>query len=606
MGDDDQRVRSRPRGPRSWARLRGPRSWARLRGPRSWARLRGPRSWARLRGPRGWSLATQLFAIQAAVILIVLLGAGVAAFSNATIANSDAAQDEVLGVARAVADVPTVASALTTPDPSAVLQPLAERVRRDTGTDFVVVMSTEGIRYSHPNPAEVGGRFRGTIAPAVDGGTVVETFTGTLGPSVRAVVPVLVDGRVAGLVAVGQSVTRVSGELTRQLPILVGTTAAALLLAGLGSWLASRWLRRTTHDLGPAELSRMYEYYDAVLHAVREGLLLLDRDGRLQLVNDEARRLLALPDDAVGRRVDDLGLPPALGAALRAGGDRGDEIFLTDDRVVVVNQAPARWAGQHLGAVVTLRDHTELRSLVSELKTIRGFAEALSAQAHESANQLQTVISLIELGRADEALRFAATELAVAQHLTDVVVGRVGEPELAALVLGKAAEAAERGVELRVDDDIDLPAGVADPRDLVTIVGNLLDNALDAAAEGATPRWVRLEAGTVTVDGVEELEIVLADSGPGLGPDAAAHAFERGWTTKPTDRPLGRGIGLALVAQAVHRLGGSIEVANEAGAVFAVRLPRHGAPAPTSSRGVAEPTEPARIAVDVPVSASTR
>jgi two-component system, CitB family, sensor kinase len=365
-------------------------------------------------------------------------------------------------------------------------------------------------------------------------------------------------------------------------------------------------LRRTTHDLGPAELSRMYEYYDAVLHAVREGLLLLDRDGRLQLVNDEARRLLALPDDAVGRRVDDLGLPPALGAALRAGGDRGDEIFLTDDRVVVVNQAPARWAGQHLGAVVTLRDHTELRSLVSELKTIRGFAEALSAQAHESANQLQTVISLIELGRADEALRFAATELAVAQHLTDVVVGRVGEPELAALVLGKAAEAAERGVELRVDDDIDLPAGVADPRDLVTIVGNLLDNALDAAAEGATPRWVRLEAGTVTVDGVEELEIVLADSGPGLGPDAAAHAFERGWTTKPTDRPLGRGIGLALVAQAVHRLGGSIEVANEAGAVFAVRLPRHGAPAPTSSRGVAEPTEPARIAVDVPVSASTR
>ena len=181
----------------------------------------------------------------------------------------------------------------------------------------------------------------------------------------------------------------------------------------------------------------MYEYYDAVLHAVREGLLLLDRAGRLQLLNDEARRLLALPDDAIGRRVDELGLPAALGTALAAGTERGDEIFLTDDRVVVVNQAAARWAGQHLGTVVTLRDHTELRALVSELKTIRGFAEALSAQAHESANQLQTVISLIELGRADEALRFAATELAVAQHLTDVVVGAVGEPELAALVLGQ-------------------------------------------------------------------------------------------------------------------------------------------------------------------------
>lgn len=562
---------------------------------------------ARLHAPRGWSLATQLFAIQAAVILVALLGAGAAAFSNAATANSGAAQDEVLGVARTLAVDPEVARALAAPDPVSVLQPLAERVRHDTGTDFVVVMTPDGVRYSHPNPAEIGGRFRGTIAPAAAGGSVVETFTGTLGPSVRAVVPVVVAGRVAGLVSVGQTVTRVTGEMTRQLPLLVGTTAVALLIAGLGSWLASRWLRRTTHDLGPAELSRMYEYYDAVLHAVREGLLLLDRAGRLQLLNDEARRLLALPDDAVGRHVDDLGLPAALARALGSGNERADEIFLTDDRVVVASQATARWAGQHLGSVVTLRDHTELRALVSELKTIRGFAEALSAQAHESANQLQTVISLIELGRPDDALRFAAAELAVAQHLTDVVVSRIGEPELAALVLGKAAEAGERGVELQVDDDIEVPGGVADPRDLVTIVGNLLDNAVDAAsggpaAEGA--RWVRLEAGTLAVDGVEELEIVVADSGPGLGADAAAHAFERGWTTKPTDRPLGRGIGLALVAQAVHRLGGSIDVANEGGAVFSVRLPRRGSRPPAAV--VAAPAAPARIAVDVAAPVSAR
>ena len=557
----------------------------------------------RLRSPRSWSLATQIFAIQAVVILVVLLGAGTAAYANAATANSQAAQDEVLGVARTLAVDPEVSRALGLADPSAVLQPLAERVRRDTGTDFVVVMTPDGLRYSHPTPAEVGGHFRGTIAPAAAGGTVVETFTGTLGPSVRAVVPVVVDGRVTGLVAVGQTVARVSDEMFDQVPLLVGTTAAALLLAWLGSWLASRWLRRATHDLGPAELSRMYEYYDAVLHAVREGLLLLDRAGRLQLVNDEARRLLALPDDAVGRRVDDLGLPAALGDALVSGTERADEIFLTDDRVVVVSQAAARWAGQHLGTVVTLRDHTELRALVSELQTIRGFAEALSAQAHESANQLQTVISLIELGRPDDALRFAATELAVAQHLTDVVVSRILEPELAALVLGKAAEAAERGVELRVADDIEVPGGVGDPRDLVTIVGNLLDNAVDAAVGGPArdgEPWVRLEAGTLVVDGVEDLEIVVADSGPGLGADAVEHAFERGWTTKPTDRPLGRGIGLALVAQAVHRLGGSIDVTNEVGAVFTVRLPRHRAAPPTASPAVADPTGPARIAVDIP------
>ena len=558
----------------------------------------------RLSRPRSWSLATQLFAFQAVVILVVLLGAGVAAFSNAAAANADSAEDEVLGVARTLAAAPVVTWALSAPDPTAVLQPLAEQVRRDTGTDFVVVMTTDGIRYSHPDVTQIGGQFRGTIAPAAAGGTVVETFSGTLGPSVRAVVPVVVAGRIAGLVAVGRTINHVSAEMTRQLPLLAGTTAAALLVAGLGSWLASRWLRRSTHDLGPAELSRMYEYYDAVLHAVREGLLLLDRAGRLQLLNDEARRLLALTDDAIGRRVDELGLPAALGTALAAGAERGDEIFLTDDRVVVVNQAAARWAGQHLGTVVTLRDHTELRALVSELKTIRGFAEALSAQAHESANQLQTVISLIELGRADEALRFAATELAVAQHLTDIVVGAVGEPELAALVLGKAAEASERGVELRVDDDLEVPAGMADPRDLVTIVGNLLDNAVDAACDAVSdpgaPRWVRLEAGTLTVDGVEELEIVVADSGPGLSPDAAAHAFERGWSTKPTDRPMGRGVGLALVAQAVHRLGGTVEVVNEVGAVFTVRLPRRGTPPTPDPRRVADAGDPARIAVDIP------
>jgi two-component system, CitB family, sensor kinase len=526
--------------------------------------------------PSGWSLASQLFAIQAAVILVVLVGCGIAAYSQASTANSAAAQDEVLAVAHAVAAAPTVRDGVASTDPSAVLQPFAEQVRRATGTDFVVVMTTDGIRFTHPNPAEIGRHFLGTIAPAQQGRSLTETFTGTLGPSVRAVVPIQVDGQIRGLVAVGQSVSRVSQELSRQLPILLGTTVVALLLAGLGAWLASGWLRRSTHDLGPAELSRMYEYYDAVLHAVREGLLLLDRESRLRLVNDEAGRLLGVSEASLGRRVDEIGLPEALGVALRDGVERADEIFLTEDRIVVVNQAAAlqptgRGAGRRLGTVVTVRDHTELRALVSELKTIRGFAEALSAQAHESANQLHTVVSLIELGRAEQALAFATTELAVTQRLTDLVVGGIGEPEVAALVLGKAAEAGERGVDLVVETDVDLPAGRADPRDLVTIVGNLLDNAIDAAVEAPGPRWVRFGARTV---GADELELVVADSGPGLDPEQAGRVFQRGYSTKSTDRPLGRGIGLALVAQAAHRHGGAVAVANEKGAVFTVTLRR--------------------------------
>jgi two-component system, CitB family, sensor kinase len=527
------------------------------------------------------SLARQLFALQAVVVALVLAGVGVAAYLRFDDANREATGREMLAVAHTLAADPDVRTALATPDPTVELQPLAERVQVVTATDFVVVMSTAGIRFTHPTPGEIGRPYQGTIAPAVRGESYTETYTGTLGPSVRAVVPVMDGGRVVALVAVGRAVTAVSRDLARQVPLILIGVAAALVLAAVGSWLVSRWLRRTTHDLGPTELSRMYEYYDAVLHAVREGLLLLDREGRVQLVNDEARRLLALPDDAQGRRADAVGLPAALGAALASGEARTDEIHLTADRIVVVNQAAAwsfsgtristgRWTGRRLGTVVTLRDHTELRALVSELQTIRGFADSLHAQAHEAANQLHTVVSLIELGRADEALDYATAELEVTQQLTDAVLAAVAVPELAALVVGKAAVAGERGVELALDDGTFVPDGLADPHDLVTIVGNLLDNAIDAALDGPEPRWVRL--GTRTEDG--EVVLCVADSGPGLDPAAAEQAFTRGWSTKPADDGMGRGLGLALVSRAVHRNGGRVEIGRgERGAVFAVHLP---------------------------------
>lgn len=532
--------------------------------------------------PRNWSVARQLFALQALVVMLVLGAVAAATYVQLEAANREATGAEMLGIAHTLAAEPDLLDALAQPEPTRVLQPLAERVRADTATDFIVVMTPAGIRYSHPDTTQIGLTFRGTIEPATRGESITETYTGTLGPSVRAVVPVRDGGgRVVALVSVGRTVTEVARDLARQVTPLLIAAVIGLLLAAGGSWLVSRWLRRITHDLGPRELSRMYEYYDAVLHAVREGMLLLDRAGRVQLVNDEARRLLGLgPDpDVLGQPVDRIGLPEPLGAALAAGGMRVDEIHLTADRIVVVNQAPAGFGRRRLGTVVTLRDHTELRALVSELQTIRGFADSLNAQAHEAANQLHTVIALIELGRANEALEYASTELEVAQHLTDAVLGAIAVPELAALVVGKAAQAAERGVELRLDPDTIVPAGVADPRDLVTIVGNLIDNAIDATVDMPAPRLVRLGA---VRDGAE-LVLRVADSGPGLDTDAAEQAFTRGWSTKPLDGRMGRGLGLALVRQAAHRYGGSVEAGTvdagsvdaggAAGAVFTVRLP---------------------------------
>ncbi len=522
-----------------------------------------------------------------ATALAVVVAAGIAAaYVQAREAAATAADRQALAVARSVAELPEVVAAATDPAltpaaRTAALQPLAEEVRARTGTSFVVVMGTDGTRWTHPDTRQIGRTFVGHTEEAVAGRDFSETYTGTLGESVRAVVPVR-DGRddgagdVVALVSVGIPTAAVGAEVARQVPVLLGAGLVALAACVVVAGLLARRLRRQTHGLGPAELSRMYEFHDAMLHAVREGLVLLDPAGRIQLLNDEARRLLALGDDAVGRPVGEVGLPAGLGSALADGGRRTDEVHLAGDRVVVVSQAPARWEGRLLGSVVTLRDHTDLLTLSGELDSVRSMAESLRSQAHEAANRLHAVVSLIEIGEPQRAVDLATAELERAQVLTDQVVAAVGEPVVAAFLLGKSTQASERGVELRLPDDLEVPEGAVDAGDLVTILGNLVDNAIDAAAAEPAPRWVEVRAGVV--DGT--LRIAVADSGPGIPPAVVEQAFARGWTTKEASASSsGRGLGLALVRAAARRHGGSVEVGDhpEGGAVLTVSLPLVGA-----------------------------
>ncbi len=276
----------------------------------------------------------------------------------------------------------------------------------------------------------------------------------------------------------------------------------------------------------------------------------------------------------MGRSVADLGLPAPLTSALLACEPRVDEVHLTASRVLVVNTSPVS-GGQRRGTVVTLRDVTELQSLTGELDSERGFTQALRSQAHEAANRLHTVVSLIELGRAEEAVEFATAELELAQALTDRVVSAVSEPVLAALLLGKTAQANERGVELVVSEDSGLDDGLLPrglpPRDLVTMLGNLIDNAVDAAQ--GSPRARVTVTVTACAEGTE-LVLRVTDTGPGVDPAHADLVFQRGFSTKPTGSG-GRGLGLALVRQAVQRHEGTLTVteAEEGGAVFEARLP---------------------------------
>ena len=276
-------------------------------------------------------------------------------------------------------------------------------------------------------------------------------YTGTLGPSIRAIAPVRdASGRVVGLVSAGITQQTLAQRWRDQWPTIAAVGLGALALSLVGVWAIRRRLLRQTHGLRPDELRVMYEHHDAILHSVSEGLVVLDRD-RVVLVNDEARRLLgaaAGPGDAGG---------PAGVPAQRTPPASRDEVHVTDDRVLVVNRSQV--ADSAHSEVVTVRDRTELQGALGELSSLQVLTDSLRAQAHEAANKLHTVITMVEMGRPEEAVRFATDELALSQRLVDRLSHDVGEPALVALLLGKTAQADERGIALTITEDTHLPSG---------------------------------------------------------------------------------------------------------------------------------------------------
>jgi two-component system CitB family sensor kinase len=534
---------------------------------------------------RGWSIAARLFALQ--VIFIALLTA-VATVWLSTDARADVERDAAarsMVVATSIAGNPFVVEAVTSADPSAALEPYALDLMSTTGTDFITIMAPDRTRFTHPDPDEIGKPFRGTIAPALRGESFTETYAGTLGPSVRAVVPIMSDdGSVVALVAAGVTVDSISVAFGSRQSIVLVAAGVTLALGAVASWLLSRYLRRVTWGRGAEEMSRMFAYYEGVLHSVREGLVLVDDSGRLVLYNDQAAELLGLPFERPAEPVpvSGLDLPEPLGTLLSSGRRAVDELFLTATHVLVVNQEVAVSAvgagtARVLGSVTTLRDHTDLQALTGELQTMRTLSDALRSQTHEFANRLHTIVALIELGRPREALDLAANELDLGQELADRLVSTIDEPVLTALLLGKSAQARERGIRLELTSGDDVGAVGIPSSDLVTIVGNLVDNAFDAVSPdaGADPYSASGDQAhgvvSVAIRRVGDVvELAVADNGDGISD--VEQAFRRGYSTKRADGA-GRGIGLALVGQSVRRLGGTIEVRNDGGAVVTVRLP---------------------------------
>ena len=545
------------------------------------------------------TLASRILALQIGIVLAVVAAGAVASVFVARQQLDQSYEQRSLAVADSVAALPQVRAAVAADDPDGILQPLAEELRLATGATFIVITDDRGIRFSHPNPDRIGEMVSTDPEPALSGGRFSGTQEGTLGLSVRGKVPIWgKDGSVVGMVSVGFLQNRIGSDLAAQLPTLAIYLLAALIIGALASVLLSRHVKSETFGLEPAEIARLLEQREAVLHGIREGIVAVDLDGRITLLNDEARRLLALEPDAVGQSVASVLAPGRVRDVLLGARDRRDQLVVTQGRVLVANRMPVYVRGEVTGAVVSFRDRTELAEVTRELEGVRTVTDALRAQAHEFSNRLHTIVGLVEMGREREAISLSTEDAVIHQELVETLLARVGDPTLSALLLAKAVIASERGISLRIAEDTLVSRELDDVRDVVTIVGNLIDNALDAVAAGppADDRWVAV---TVRVhDG--GVDIRVRDSGPGVDPASVDRIFEEGFTTKePGSQPM-RGLGLALVQQVVRRHGGEIAIRNDGGADFSVRLPRsaagpgHPSPGPAGAGADAGRRAPAR------------
>jgi len=518
-----------------------------------------------------WALAFQV-----AIVVATIAVTSAAVYLNARDQLRNQYGQRALAVGRTIAQLPFTVEALESGQPGGELQELVERIRVDNGLTYIVVGDLDGIRFTHPNPDNLGLRVSTSPADALAGDTTIVVETGTLGETMRAKLPVFDgDGEIVGFISAGIATTEIGAALNRALFTVLACGSAGLAAGLAGSWVFARRLRRATRGLAATEIATLHEHREAMLLSLREGVVTLDPSGTITLINTEAQRLLGIaatpPEELIGQRLTDLVTEPGI-ARIAVQPGAGDQTVINQGRLLVASHRPVTIGDDPVGSVLTLRDRTELQHAVGELQTAKRVTDSLRAQAHEHLNRMHTVAGLIELGHTDEALAFIMKQSRHAQSLTEAYQAASGDPTLVALLLAKSADAAERGVDLRLTyDPVVQASSLAHADDVVTAVGNLVDNAFDAATAVDRPPIVALD---LTSDGTS-LIATVADSGAGV-PDADRRRIhELGFSTKGVN---GRGIGLTLVNASAERHGGRLELLEPTpdglgGAVFRITLP---------------------------------
>jgi len=534
-------------------------------------------------GPRRTrSLAGQFLVFQLVVIAIVLVAVAAVSVTQSTDEFRDVRGQRMIAVAENLASTPIVRARFADQFAAQILAPDVDRAVALSGAELAEIADPTGVVRVSTDPSRLGRKLDLTDSGAAHGRAWFGDLDVDGVHSLAGQVPINdVDGVVLAVVSVSErypSIWQLLGGAGERLLVYLGLGAA---LGAMASWLLSRRIKRQTRGLEIAEIAGLAEHREALLHSIREGVVAVDDDGVITVLNDSAQVLLDVTEDAVGRRVDAVDLDPAVTEFLLSAGDgrtaqsdtgraaQSDVVIVTRTRVLALNRRSATSQGKRIGTVTTMRDSTELASMQGQLSSHKSVTDTLRAQTHEFANQLHTISGLVQLGEYDSVHDFVGALTRRRAEISDAVTQLVSDPAVAALLIAKTSLAAESGVTLTIDGDSHLSA--LDPAlstDVITLLGNLIDNAVDVS-EGSPAARV-----TVHLDDAEGMTVSVTDSGPGVPEHLREEIFARGVTSKP-DVPGGRGIGLALVRLVSAQLGGTVDVtdAPSGGARFRVYLP---------------------------------
>ena len=529
------------------------------------------------------TLAGQLLVLQLAIIVVVLVAVAAVSLAQSAATFNRVEGRRVATLAEQLGGSPLLRDQLDQPAPGEAIAPLVQNIRTQYGVTSVTVANARGRVVASTNPTLVDSRVVLGDPEVAQGRSWFGELEVDGSRELTAQVPVLGDdpktkknlGRYLGVVVVGEASRTWSQRLVGASSYLLTYLGIACGLGVVGSWLLARRIKRQTLGLEPREIAGLAEHREALLHGIAEGVIALDPQRRITLVNSVGRRLLDLPEDCLGRSLSELRISGRLRDVLAGSGPEArDQVVVRGGRVLVMNRMTVTKEGRRLGSVTTLRDRTELARLEREIGSFRSTTELLRAQTHEFANQLHTISGLIQIGEHDEVVRYVDALSRHRASLDLTVTSRIHDTAVAALLMAKSAVAAERRVELRVSEQTGLDR--LDPEvsaDVATVVGNLVDNAVEAIAGGREtmgdgPAWVEVELR----QDASSVEIVVRDSGPGIAPELAQEVFTHGFTTKAAQGGE-RGIGLALTRLVCHRRGGEVAVTNtDEGAMFTARM----------------------------------